>query len=323
MKKALITGVFGQDGSFLAEILAEKGYDILGIVRSPLSENALRIKEELQSKNVFVPTLDVSLENYDEVRKLIKSYRPDEIYHLAATHFSAEDADSNSESEGFVENIRNTANILDICYNYLKDVHVVTAGSCLMFDATQTSEQTEKTIFASKSYYGIAKITENMLVKMFRDKGLYACTAILYNHESHRRSDRFVTRKIVKNMVAISKGERDGFTLGSLETLKDWGYARDYAYGMYLMANQNQPSDYILSTGHLHSIEEFVAKCAMQLGIKDWKKHINIDEGIITRKNGVTLKGDSSLARTSMKWNHTLDFEGIIQEMIEYENIRN
>lgn len=321
MRKALITGIYGQDGSYLAEILEKKGYDIRGIVHIPLSDNSIRIKDELHNKGLVFPTEDISLTNYNEVKKVVNGYKPDEIYHLAARHFSAEDAGSKAESDIFADNIKSTANILEACYNENLNAHIVTAGSCLMYDSTDTTFQSEKTMFSSKSYYGIAKITENMLVKMYRDKGLFACTAILYNHESHRRSDSFVTRKIIKNLVAIKKGKIKRFTLGDLEAKKDWGYAKDYAYGMHLMAQQNKPRDIVLATGQLHSIEEFVIECARQLGIDDWRRYIEIDDRILLRKNETILRGDATLAYNELNWKHTLDFKELIQVMIEAEKV--
>ncbi|MCR4896982.1 MAG: GDP-mannose 4,6-dehydratase [Lachnospiraceae bacterium] len=319
MKKALITGMYGQDGSYVAELLKAKGYEIRGIVHAPMSENSVRIRQELRDKGIVIETTDIPLTDYALLKEEIEAFRPDEIYHLAATHFSAEKADLVTESSLFVNNITATSNILDICYNYHKDARIVTAGSCLMYDATHTDEQSEKTPFASNTYYGIAKITENMLVRMFRDRGLYACTAILYNHESHRRAETFVTRKIVKNMVRIARGEQESFTLGSLDAMKDWGFAGDYARAMHLMLDQSVPKDYVLATGSLHSIGEFVEECAQQLQIPDWHRCVQVNDRILARKNSATLKGDSSLAARELGWKRTKGFAEIIAEMISEE----
>lgn len=316
MKKALITGVYGQDGSFLAELLLQKGYHVLGVTRDNLSENSCRIKEELNSKGVYLSTKQVDILDYYAVGDLISEYKPDECYHLAASHFSAEDASSDSESAIFSNNIKATANILENCYKNSPHTHVVSAGSCLMFDGMDSNRQSLNDQFNSISYYGIAKISENMLTRMFRKKGLFACTAILYNHESHRRSDRFVTQKIVKNMIAIKKGEIDSFTLGALDTYKDWGYAKDYAEAMYLMANGCEAKDYIISTDSLHTIKDFVEECARQLAIDDWEDHITIDSGIIARKSQVVLRGDCSPIEKELGWKRTVDFKGLVGEMI-------
>ena len=305
--------------SYLAELLKAKGYELMGIVRNPMSLNSARIKQELDKEGVFIETMDIPLTNYKLLREAINDFKPDEIYHLAASHYSAEKADIATESNIFIDNISATSNILDICYNDMKGVHIVTAGSCLMYDATMTDMQSEETAFSSNSYYGIAKITENMLVEMFRARGLYACMAILYNHESHRRSDSFVTRKIVKNMVKVAKGEQKRFTLGTLDAKKDWGFAGDYVHAMYLMANQDAPQDYILSTGILHTIGEFVEECAKQLNIDNWRDCVDVDSSIIVRKNAATLRGNNSLAEQKLGWKVNKSFKDIISEMINEE----
>ena len=323
MKKALITGIFGQDGGFLLELLADLGYEVHGVVRQKLSDNSSRIKEELESNGYipFVHVVDVC--NYNELKDLICELQPDEIYHLAAVHVSSE---WNSQTSGifydkelFDRNVLATSNILSVCWNYLKNAKLVFAGSCLMFDNSRTKIQTEKTPFNSKSLYGLAKITENALVKYYRSKGLHCSTAILYNHESHRRSIDFVTKKIVSNMVKILRGEINTFSLGNISTQKDWGYAKEYVEAMCLMAQAKVADDYIISSGTLHSIKDFIDICANKLKIDDWEKHVKIDPQIISRKLSSQLLGSNLKIQKKLDWKPLVNLERLIEIMIDHE----
>ena len=299
-KTALITGIFGQDGSYLCELLFKKGYKVYGIVREDLSTNSLKIKNYLEKNNINPILFKLDLNNYDDLTKVIIELKPDEIYHVAAFHVSSQGIIGNKhkyEKQLFDYNIKSTSNILSICYEQSKKTKIVLAGSCLMFDSSNTQVQNENTPFNSKSLYGLAKITENSLAKYYSNKGLNVSTAILYNHESSRRSDDFVTKKIVKNMVAIKRGQLKKFTLGNINTKKDWGYAKDYANGLYLMAQQEIADDYILSSEKLHTIKEFIEICANILNISNWQDHIEIDSSIIDRKIDGQLYGDCSKAK--------------------------
>ncbi len=321
-KKALITGIFGQDGSYLCELLTSLNYEVHGVIRSELSENSIKIQKHLALNNVNPILHNVDLNDYDKLKELFVNVRPDEIYHLAAFHVSSQGVDGNKdlyEKQLFDYNVKSTSNILSIAWQYLKQTKIITAGSCLMFDDSETNQQDENTPFNSNSLYGLAKITENSLVKYYRNKGLFCATAILYNHESSRRSDNFVTKKIVKNMIAIKKGEINKFTLGNLSAQKDWGYAKDYSYGMYLMAQAESPEDFVLSSNHLNTIEDFVVICADVLGIVNWKECIEIDQSIIDRKIKTTLFGNSQKAKIKLKWENSLSLEELIKLMIKNE----
>ena len=317
--KAVITGIYGQDGSYLCELLLKQGYEVYGLIKNSLSVNSKKIESELKSKGLVFNVYERDLLSYESVKEILEVIEPDEIYHVAASHVGSEDANICSEKSMFEQNVRITNNILDVCYNYLKKCKVITAGSCLMWDATDTIIQTEKTPFQSYSYYGIGKITENMLVKMYRERGLFACTAILYNHESHRRAQGFVTKKIIDNLKKIKRKEISSFTLGNLETKKDWGYAGDYANAMIMMLNQNAPQDMIIATNTLHSIKDFIEECARQLKIENWERYVVLDEKIVTRRLGAQLKGDCALAERELGWVRKVYFENMIEEMIEAE----
>lgn len=319
-KKALITGIYGQDGSFLCEQLLGQKYDVVGVVRKNLSKASLVIKKELDNKGIKPRLLTVDLLEKEQVAALFEQEKPDECYHVAAYHVSSEgrgNGNTISEQELFNNNLLMTANILDGIKRMSPNTKIVTAGSCLMYDDSSTVMQDEDTPFCSHSLYGLAKISENMLVKYYRNLGVFVCNAILYNHESHRRTEDFVTKKIVKNMVDIYKGKITKFSLGNLEAEKDWGYAGDYTVAMQLMLKASTPDDYILATGTTHSIREFVGCCADILNIRDWENKIMIDNNITKRKIKGRLCGNSERAKKVLGWSHKKDFRKLVENMIE------
>jgi GDPmannose 4,6-dehydratase len=322
VKKALITGIFGQDGSYLCELLIQKGYEVHGLIHSHLSTNSQIIKQLLYKKDIKPIIHILDLQEYASVKAIMLKIKPDEIFHLAALHLSSQDTSNNiifNEKIVFDHNVIATSNILCICHKYLKGVKIVLAGSCLMYDNSKTEIQDESTPFDSRSLYGLAKITENSLARLYRMNGLHVSTAILYNHESSRRSDEFVTKKIIKNMVAIKFGLVKKFTLGNIEIKKDWGFAKDYVYGMYLMTQQAMPDDYILSSGELHTIQEFVEICALLLKIKNCLDYIEVNPSILNRKITGILFGNCSKAQNILGWTKRVDFTNLIHLMLQDE----
>lgn len=319
MKKALITGIYGQDGSFLYELLKESGYQVYGIVRSSLSENSQKVKDELSCKGELPLVYEVDLQCYHSVKKVIEELAPDEIYHLSASHVSSEgkrNGEATDENILFQKNISATANLLAACWEASRHTKVLTAGSCLMFDASDTVQQDETTPYRSASLYGIGKITEKQLVSYYRDKGLFACTAILYNHESHRRSEDFVTKKIVKNMCMLKENPQHSFSLGDIEIKKDWGYAGDYVKGMHLMMQTEKPDDYILASGELHSIRNLLEVCAEILELENWERHISLNSTFIHRTHAKQLYGNAARAEKELGWKREKQFRDWILEMI-------
>lgn len=320
MKRALITGIFGQDGSFLCEKLWQEGYEVYGICRQNISRNSARIKQELEDKKIIPKVFCVNLYDYHEVSEVINKIHPDEIYHLAACHFSSEKKESEvREQEMYHQNVLAASNILAASMLCSNEIRVLTAGSCLVYDGSDTIVQTECTGYCSKSLYGLAKIAENALVRYYRDQGLYACTAILYNHESHRRASCFVTKKIVENLIKIKKGEIKNFTIGDLEAEKDWGYAGEYAEAMHKMLQAAQPKDYIIASNETHSVYEFLNICAEYLGIEDVRRFVHVDYDIITRKVNGKLRGDAGLIEKDLNWKSTYSLEKLAEEMLNYE----
>lgn len=322
MKNAVITGVFGQDGSFLCELLQAKGYEVYGVVKEKLSSNSQKIKDELIKKGEMPTIYEVNLQDYKQVEEIMKRIRPHEVYHLSASHVSS-DGKRNGETIDdnlmFKQNVIATVNLLSACSKVSKETRILTAGSCLMFDATDTNRQNESTSFESGCLYGIGKITENRLVRYYREKGIFACTAILYNHESYRRSEDFVTKKIVKNMCMLKKDRTHKFSLGDINMRKDWGYAKDYVKGMYLMLQGDRPQDYILSSGELHSIREFIETCADILHIENWHNSIEMCENIASHKSKGQLYGDAGKIENDLGWKPEKKFREWIFEMIMKE----
>lgn len=321
-KKAVITGALGQDGSFLCEQLVSDGYEVIGITQKVLSSNSQLIMKELKEKEIDFRLADVDLGNYESVSNFVREETPDKIFHMAAYHVSSEgigNAEYMREQKMFNTNVSMTANILEAVEKYSPKTRVLTAGSCLMYDNSYADEQEESVNFNSKSLYGLAKIAENMLVNYYRMKSVFACTAILYNHESHRRSLNFVTRKIVHNLVKIKYGMINEFVLGNLTEKKDWGYAGDYAHAMKLMLDAKFPNDYIIASGEQHTISEFVQMCADTLGIENVEKHIIVKDDITTRNVNGELKGNSGRIYKDLGWRPKYSLEDIIREMVDWE----
>ena len=319
MKKALITGPFGQDGSYLCELLTEQGYEVHGIARKPLSGNSESIKNYLASKSIEPIVHYCDLNNYDNVKDIIKQVKSNEIYHLASTHFSSELSTENSDQLLYLNNVSATFNILRAANKVHQGVKIVVAGSCLMFDASDISPQNENTLFKTKSYYGLAKMTENQLVMFFRHKGMHVSMAIFYNHESPRRHNSFVTKKIIKNMVLVNRKKINSFDLGNLHNIKDWGYAKDYIYGVWLMAQQPEPDDYIFSTGKGHTIRDFIERTASVLDISDWQQYIKIRPELVVRQLDIDLVGDSSRAEQQLAWKHSISFNQLVELLVKNE----
>lgn len=322
MKRALITGIFGQDGSYLAELLTGKNYEVHGIARSQLSPQSLKLKQHLSQRGVTPILHDCDLSSFASVRDLIKTIRPDECYHLAAVHYSAETvftAPFESDRLLLEQNISSVLNILHAIRETSPATRFVLAGSCVMFEDSGISPQSESTPFQSKSVYGTSKILGQQITELLRNHNLHSSTAILYNHESPRRQDHFVSQKIVKGLIRIRRRETELLELGNLDDVKDWGFARDYAYGMWLMAQANSPGDYILATGIGRTVEDFVRETADLLNISNWSEVVRVQPGL-TRPTGRThLIGNSQRAKTELGWNHSLTFRQLIELMIHHE----
>lgn len=322
MKRALITGVFGQDGSYLAELLAERGYEVHGVARAKPSAVSRDTRAHLARKNVLPTVHACDLLEHAEVASLIGTVRPDECYHLAAVHYSSQvlpAEQARRDRDLYEHNTNSTLNLLSAVREHSPTTRFLLAGSCLMYDASPHSPQNESMPYSSRSLYGLSKIAGDRLVEYFRRNDVHASTAILYNHESPRRRPEFVTRKIVQGLVAVKQGRAPHLELGNLSGVKDWGYAPDYVRGMWQMAMAESPSSRILATGVAHTVEDFVREAADVLGYADYREVVRVGTGLARPSDAVPLIGDATRARTELDWRPVVTFRQMIEKMIECE----
>ncbi len=330
-KIALITGITGQDGSYLAEFLLDKGYEVHGIVRRAAIEDPAhrlsRIKHLLDKIKLHSGTL----ENYPRVIEIFEEVQPDECYHLAAqsfVHESFEDSHSTLNT-----NINGTNYVLSSLKRKAPNCKFYFAATSEMFGKAEEVPQTEKTKFHPRSPYGISKVAGFDLTRNYREAyGLFACSGILFNHESPRRGFEFVTRKITSGLVKIKLGLENSLFLGNLDAKRDWGFAGDYVEAMWRILQQDKPDDFVIATGETHTVREFVEKAAKELGMKiEWRGE-GIDEkgydengrAIIEIKPEFyrpaevqTLLGDASTAREKLGWKPKTNFDELIKMMVE------
>ncbi len=314
MKKAFITGITGQDGSYLAELLLEKGYKVYGFVRRvALEDPQHRLGRILQIMDQ-IEVIPGSLESYPSIYKAISTVRPDEVYHLAAQSFvsySFEDEFSTLQS-----NISGTHFILSAVKDLVPNARFYFAASSEMFGKVSQVPQNEETPFHPRSAYGISKVAGFHLTQNYREAyKIFTCNGILYNHESPRRGFEFVTRKISSHVARIKLGLTDKLELGNLDSKRDWGHSRDYVRAMWLMLQQDEPEDYVICTGEAHSVRDFCEK-AFALVDLDYQDYVKSDPRFYRPAEVDLLIGDSSKARRKLGWEHTVGFEGLIEEMV-------
>ncbi len=314
-KVALITGITGQDGSYLAELLLSKGYKVHGIVRRVALEDEMhrlwRIREILNDISLH----SASLESYASLFKILQKIKPDEIYHLAAQSYvgySFED-----EFSTFNTNINGTHYILSAVKEFANNVKFYFASSSEMFGKVKFSPQDENTAFHPRSAYGISKVTGNHLTRNYREAyKLHASNGILFNHESPRRGFEFVTRKISFAAARIKKGLQKKLKLGNTNSKRDWGHAQDYVKAMWLMLQQDNPGDYVVGTGINHSVEEFVKKAFDHVNL-NYKDYVIVDKNLIRPTEVDALLANYSKAKKVLKWEPKISFDNLISEMVE------
>ena len=332
MKVALITGITGQDGSYLAELLLEKGYEVHGIVRRASLINTHRI-DHIYSK---IKLHYGDLPDATHIIGVIKKVHPDAIYHLGAqshvkVSFETPEYTGNTDGLGTLR-VLEAVRLLG-----MEDkVRIYQASTSEMFGKVQEVPQTETTPFYPRSPYGCAKVYGYWITKNYRDAyNMYACTGILFNHESPRRGETFVTRKITRGLKAISEGKQTVLYLGNLDAKRDWGHAKDYVRAMWLMLQQDTPEDYVIATGEQYSVSEFIEKCAPFYGFElEW--HGSGDSEIAMDKNTKktiisvhskyyrpteveTLLGDPSKAKEQLGWEPEISFRELVEDMCENE----
>jgi GDPmannose 4,6-dehydratase len=315
MKKALITGITGQDGSYLAEFLLEKGYEVHGIVRHVALEHPQarmwRIRHLLERVRIH----RASMESYASLFNIIADVQPDECYHLAAqsyVSYSFEDEFSTINT-----NLNGTHYVLSALKRQAPDCRFYFAASSEMFGHVKETPQNEDTPFHPRSPYGISKLAGFELTRNYREAyGLFALSGILFNHESPRRGGEFVTRKITSGAARIKLGLDREIRLGNLDAKRDWGHSRDYVRAMWLMLQQGEPDDYVIATGETHTVRELLEKAFGCLGL-DYRNHVVVDEQFYRPAEVHVLQGDASKAMKKLNWTPTVSFERLVQEMVE------
>lgn len=317
-KKALITGITGQDGSYLTELLLSKGYEVHGIIRRSSSFNTDRIDHlyndpEISGKKLFLHYGDLA--DSSNISRLLEKIVPDEVYNLAAqshvkVSFDVPEYTTDIDATG-------TCRLLDA----IREINIKTkfyqASSSEMFGKVQEIPQKETTPFYPRSPYACAKLYSHWLTVNYRESyDMFACSGILFNHESPRRGETFVTRKITRGLADIMAKKTDKLYLGNLDAKRDWGFAGDYVEAMWLMLQQEKPDDYVISTGETYSVKEFLDESFGYAGL-DWKKHVEISEKYFRPAEVDLLIGDSSKAREKLNWKPKVDFKGLVKMMVD------
>jgi GDPmannose 4,6-dehydratase len=312
--KALITGISGQDGSYLTEFLLEKGYEVHGIVLKSGLENPAQSLWRLSNVLHKITLHSGSIESYPSILKIVKKIQPDECYHLAATSYVSYSFED--EFSIFNANVNGTHYILSVLKEAVPECRFYFAGSSEMFGRAETSPQNEKTPFHPRSAYGITKVTGYYLTCNYRDNyGMYACNGILYNHESPRRGHEFVTRKITHGAAQIKLGLAKHLYLGNLESIRDWGFSGDYVKAMWMMLQQEHPGDYVIASGIPHTVREVCEIAFSYLGM-DYRDFVKTDSQFYRPNEVVPLIGDPSLAIKKLGWKPDYTFSDLITMMV-------
>lgn len=329
-KVALITGITGQDGSYLAELLLEKGYEVHGVIRRSSSINTSRIDHIYSNPNLHLHYGDVT--DSLSIMNILKKYNPSEIYNLAAqSHVKV--SFETPEYTAMVDGL-GTLKILEAVriLNMEKTTKIYQASTSELYGLVQETPQKETTPFYPRSPYGVAKLYAYWIVKNYRESyNMFACSGILFNHESPRRGFNFVTKKIVDGLARISSGYQECLYMGNLNALRDWGHSKDYVRAMWLMLQQDTPEDFVIATGEQYSVKEFIEKCAPYYGMSiRWEgeglNEVGIDNNtdkIVIRVDSKyfrpaeveTLLGDSTKARNVLGWKPKYSFDDLVQEM--------
>lgn len=314
-KRALITGITGQDGSYLAELLMAAGYEVHGLVRRVALEDPDHRLSRIQHVRDQVRLHAASLESYASIHLVVERVKPDECYHLAAQSFVSYSFDD--EFSTLNANINGTHYLLAALKNLARDCRFYFAGSSEMFGHAEEVPQNERTRFHPRSTYGISKVAGFELTRNYREAyGMHCSSGILFNHESPRRGFEFVTRKITSGVARILAGKRSELRLGNLEAKRDWGHAREYVQAMWLMLQQPEPDDYVVATGETHSVREFVERAFAIAGL-DYRDYVKPDSELFRPAEVNVLLGDSSKARKKFGWRHEVGFEDLVREMVE------
>jgi GDPmannose 4,6-dehydratase len=318
-RRALITGITGQDGSYLAELLLEKGYEVHGVVRRTSSLNRSRIDhlQHASPNDAGRPKFTLHYGDMTDsggLNRLVKQIRPDEVYNLAAqshVHISVDQPEYTGDADAL-----GTTRLLEAIRTAGLPARFYQASSSEMFGSAPPL-QNESTPFWPRSPYAIAKLYAHWMTVNYRAAhGMFACSGILFNHESPRRGENFVTRKVTRGVAQILAGRIPKLRLGNLEARRDWGHARDYVRAMWLMLQQDEPDDFVVATGEHRTVRELVVTAFGMVGL-DWEKYVEIDKSFIRPSEVNDLQGDATKARERLGWEPTVTFEQLIREMLE------
>jgi GDPmannose 4,6-dehydratase len=310
-KRALITGITGQDGSYLAELLLEQGYDVFGLTRRLSAENYWRI-DHLRDRVTLLPG---DLLDQLSLIRVLERVRPAELYNLAAMSFVPASWDQPMLTGEF--NSQGVTRVLEAVRVVDPGIRVYQASSSEMFGKVREVPQRETTPFYPRSPYGVSKVFAHYITVNYRESyGLFAVSGILFNHESPRRGLEFVTRKVTDGVARITRGRASDLRLGNLTAKRDWGFAGDYVKAMWLMLQQDQPDDYVIATGESHSVQELVEIAFGHVGL-DWQKYVVQDPAFLRPAEVDHLIGDASKAHAALGWAPTVDFNGLVTMMVD------
>jgi GDPmannose 4,6-dehydratase len=310
-RKAFITGITGQDGSYLAELLLDKGYEVHGLVRRSSSFNTWRIDHVRDRLHLHYG----DLVDQNSLVRTLETVGPDEVYNLAAqshvkVSFEMPEYTGNVTAMGVLR-------LLDAVRELGLPARVYQAGSSEMFGLVQHPVQSETTPFYPRSPYGVAKVYAHWMAVNYRESyGMFVCNGILFNHESPRRGENFVTRKITMGLADIKKGRAQELRLGNLDAKRDWGYAKDYVEAMWLMLQQDKPDDYVVATHETHSVREFLEESFGYLGL-DWQKHVVVDPRYFRPAEVDLLLGDATKAQKQLQWKPRVTFKDLVRIMVD------
>src|SRR5437588_10906784 len=316
MPRALITGIDGQDGQYLAELLVSKGYETFGMIRGQNNPRAQIVRDEIPA----VELIEGDLQDLSSLIAVVEQVQPDEVYNLGAVSFGARSfrqPELTADITGLgvlrmLEAIRVVGGTQDNRLRFYQ------ASSSEMFGKVRQTPQNEETSFHPRSPYGAAKVFGHYTTVNYRESyGLHATSGILFNHESPRRGLEFVTRKVSNGVARIKLGLQEKITLGNLEAARDWGYAGDYVEAMWLMLQQDEPDDYVIATGETHTIRELLELAFTAAGIDGWEKYVESDERFMRPAEVDILTGDASKARDRLGWKPTVSFPELVQMMVD------
>jgi len=316
-EKVLITGLTGQDSSYMAEILLGKGiYEVHGTIRRSATPNTKNVRDLITQKKVTTHLMDLSDAN--SINTVIAKVKPDIVFNLAAMS----DVRASYDIPLYTADVTGLgfARILEACRQFVPEAKIYQAGSSEMFGKVQTIPQNEHTPFYPRSPYGCAKVYAFNIGRAYREGyNMKVYNGILFNHESPRRGELFVTKKVVKAAVEIKQGKRSRLTLGNLESKRDWGYSYNYMEAIYEFVTTQEPQDFVIATGETHSVEEFVKETFEYLGLGDWKQYVDFDDNLKRPAEVDVLLGDASKAKMLIGWEPKVKFIDLVHLMVDAE----